>query len=879
MRDSLQPIIQLLQQLYSIVVPHAPLVTTPIDSKLRVLQQLSPWFNTRPPLFELEPLILACAIFFCRFVTKTGSLTGCSHSMNSGPVELVLRTLVSAVLGWMAYMCMDYDIICALHLTSHVLPWGIGKCWRSNVQDGSKTKETKGDEPSLISSISLCMVIMLCPPMCLMACRYFSSPAFFEMLPTIIPTAVKDAIFYMFPVSEMSESYHIISAFYTTPQQQNALHDTLRHLLFVTVHIQFGLGHIGIDFLTSEQKRKNMLIRMDVDNPPPDENGIANRKDNVTQNQNGTNDQEKKKKFDPSRKFRRSAPTFILFTVIPYMFQIILFGNLNNFSFMYVRNQIHNKVRIDELFNHDSHLEALASESATSPDAYASSMDKVVSTAYDILNRKLFSLPKLILLPSVISRKPALLVRIFPFILLTDILKGRLVASVTSKVEEFRKEAQDLNSVRQKVEQYDMKNADLLRRSGIGSTQFTQKRWSELTIEHQAKMASADLLSRTRSFYMWLQRNFVFVALIDCALAELLASSEIVVAEIFVFSRAIEDVVDLLLIRSRSESELATLMTQVDKLKGLENAWSKSKVRTMLPCRIDEASGKQQGVVLRNLEYSRGSADVMIEKLIIEPGIYAVTGANGSGKSTLFRLLMSCETNERPIDLHDSIKLTTPVHSWVDLSEEIIIPEDSCKASDEDCKVEEKENFTQEIPVTSITMPSSDVVEISQVFYWPLYTAPIDWIYQQHITTHSNATKHQARAVAIELQSLSFSQSQNNPDSKDNAGNADALEVLTNTLQETKEDWFSELSGGQKSKVELVRKVFLRERCPSVLLIDETMAPLDPASKSQVMARLKDFCSDSVVLVSEAWFLFNQQYPVLITKNLSGYIPYGCWQR
>ena len=185
---------------------------------------------------------------------------------------------------------------------------------------------------------------------------------------------------------------------------------------------------------------------------------------------------------------------------------------------------------------------------------------------------------------------------------------------------------------------------------------------------------------------------------------------------------------------------------------------------------------------------------------------------------------MSCETNERPIDLHDSIKLTTPVHSWVDLSEEIIIPEDSCKASDEDCKVEEKENFTQEIPVTSITMPSSDVVEISQVFYWPLYTAPIDWIYQQHITTHSNATKHQARAVAIELQSLSFSQSQNNPDSKDNAGNADALEVLTNTLQETKEDWFSELSGGQKSKVELVRKVFLREKCPSVLLIGKILS-------------------------------------------------------
>ena len=34
----------------------------------------------------------------------------------------------------------------------------------------------------------------------------------------------------------------------------------------------------------------------------------------------------------------------------------------------------------------DSHLEALASESATSPEAYASSMDKVVSTAYDVVS-------------------------------------------------------------------------------------------------------------------------------------------------------------------------------------------------------------------------------------------------------------------------------------------------------------------------------------------------------------------------------------------------------------------------------------------------------------------------------------------------------------
>lgn len=77
-------------------------------------------------------------------------------------------------------------------------------------------------------------------------------------------------------------------------------------------------------------------------------------------------------------------------------------------------------------------MEALASDSATSPGAYASSMDKVVSTAYDILNRKLFSLPKLLLLPAVISRKPALLIRIFPVNTLFELSMRAYVADVAS---------------------------------------------------------------------------------------------------------------------------------------------------------------------------------------------------------------------------------------------------------------------------------------------------------------------------------------------------------------------------------------------------------------------------------------------------------------
>ena len=363
MIEALQPVLQLLHHLSSIVVPSSPLVTTSIATKAFPDGPFSTWFVTRPPLFELEPLILACAIFFCRFVTKTGSLTGCSHDVHSASFEFILRTIISVVLGVMAFMGMEYELLCSVHLWSHVLPWGIG-WWcrvfglkdelRQDLKKSSSKKESKtkrGLPPSLMYSMTLSLMVLLSFPVCLLICRFFSSPSFYTILPTIIPVAVKDAILYMFPVTEMTASYNIIAAFYTTPEQKKVLHDMLRHLLFVTCHIQFGLGHIGIDFLTSEQKRKNMLIRMDVDNPDPDadHNAKSNGKGNEKNNRN-----EMKSTFDPSRKFRRSAPTFIVFCVLPYMFQIILFGNLNKFSFMYVRNQIHNSVRIDELFNHVS---------------------------------------------------------------------------------------------------------------------------------------------------------------------------------------------------------------------------------------------------------------------------------------------------------------------------------------------------------------------------------------------------------------------------------------------------------------------------------------------------------------------------------------------
>ena len=62
-------------------------------------------------------------------------------------------------------------------------------------------------------------------------------------------------------------------------------------------------------------------------------------------------------------------------------------------------------------------------------------------------------------------------------------------------------------------------------------------------------------------------------------------------------------------------------------------------------------------------------------------------------------------------------------------------------------------------------------------------------------------------------------------------------------------NWYSKLSGGQRSKAELISQVFLRQKCPEVLLIDEALAPLDADSKMLVQQKLKSFCNESVLLV------------------------------
>lgn len=845
-------------------------------------------FAADEPYFEHEAIVAAISILFFR---TTVYLENQESS--------ILRYFFAVLLAGLAYFRKSYELILAVELFSYAA----ARLLRSSrirriKQEAAETYNNNNNNHKNNADIFVgsttkdafirLFYVALSGVASLMLSHSIVSGLFLKCLIIVAPSPLIKFLYYLFPVAEIYESYRIAGLFAGKPVLNKLLH----HLFFVTFHVQVGMGYLGIEFLRREQYRRNQLVRMDVEeegeedgdnineedhspvnktNPENDNNGSTKEKDqpssstslNLTRSSSSAS-KKRLRSLQKAARFQKSAAPFIFFTATPYMAQIMLFGCLNKYVFLCVQHDLHRTVRLNELFDHDNHWIATATDAPpTSPEAYANSMDAVVSTAYEIVNRKFFSLPKIGMLPHVIMKQPWLVAQVLPFILLSDFIKAGAVAFVTTKIERLQKQINELSSIRSKVEAFDMKNAELLLRSGKDSMRFTQRKWEILTVQIQAREVVTGLMTRSKAFWEFMQRNFVFGVLIDCALASLLAVGKISSADIFVFSRAVEDTVDLILTRSRAEAELARMTTHQEKLVHLNNVWKRSKERIFLPCHLAPSFGPNS-LVLRNLHYTRGTASVRADHVELENGVYALTGANGSGKSTLFRVLMSCCTNEKPIDLPSSINLLTPAEPLME--EDDIFRELCCEAEStgavigdlealDSSSLQECEN-RKPVPRLSVTMPSKFVSEISQNFYWPLYTRPIEYFYEADDFEKLLPKDIDERVwrVATELHALEFMQKSVSAGDDNCTVAEEELEKasvmrIAEQLKEEKEDWFGDLSGGQKSKAELVRKVFLQSRCPGVLLVDETMAPLDPASKSTVMKKLKSFCQDSIVLV------------------------------
>jgi len=68
---------------------------------------------------------------------------------------------------------------------------------------------------------------------------------------------------------------------------------------------------------------------------------------------------------------------------------------------------------------------------------HAGSLEGVIKKCFNLVTRKLFSVPKLMLIPAIIARQPMLSLGVLPVFLAVDAAKCSFVAHVTTNIEEF----------------------------------------------------------------------------------------------------------------------------------------------------------------------------------------------------------------------------------------------------------------------------------------------------------------------------------------------------------------------------------------------------------------------------------------------------------
>ena len=581
------------------------------------------------------------------------------------------------------------------------------------------------------------------------------------------------------PVDEFSAAYALAARL----ADARELESRAAQLALVTVHAQLPLGYAGRSILRAAQARKNRLLEVG--------HGRLSALD-----------------------FARGVGEFITLHAAPYFAQRCSLEILNHLAHIEFTDWVEGSLRVDAALADGGALAAAAASNLTI-DGHSSALRQVVDTTFNIIERRLFALPKLALFPAVVAKHPRTALLVLPFAFGVDALKAKLVAKLTERVEGLRREKTKVLAVRTRVEAHDAQHAGLI--AAARAAPFTRGRWRELTGQVNRLSRQLDTLGSLRNWIRWLYWQDVFHPMIECSVAYLLQVGDISVVDIWVYSRVVEDFMESMLMRSRNEAELAQLAADTTRLDGLADLLDERRARgEAMVSRLACSHGAGADDELRlTVSFTRGAASVRIDGLALRaPAVYAIVGPNGSGKSSLFAILGACGgggaegggaeggggggvTGHVPID------------------------------------IELAEGAPAEVVV-----PRGELVAVSQRQYCPLHTRPIEWLVHALPAAEQPrgaadeaalATRAAERAVALRF-----------------GGKADELQE---TLLREHDDYCGTLSGGQRAKLDLIAQVFLRAACPAVVLLDEAFAPLDPASKALVMRQLRESCPASLVLV------------------------------
>lgn len=412
---------------------------------------------------------------------------------------------------------------------------------------------------------------------------------------------------------------------------------------------------------------------------------------------------------------------------------------------------------------------------------YATCIKNIGSKNYEIIKDKLFAIPKLSLLPNVLEDSPFAILATVGITLMVDYARNQLMAAVIANKEDAESELKVLNTKYQSREVHDNANSD----SASMHLPFLFNLYADLQSQINWQEMKKEILSKIKEYSDWLHWEDTLPTLIECAVAKLLESKLIIKSMVFVYNRAVQDSITLMLARSRSQAELESILADIKKLKDLRMELDSHK--QTLP--IFKYKDEKLSLTIESLEFQRidnnGTVKVIISvpHLSLTKGIYAVTGRNGVGKSSLFKII------SYNIDPY-SFNITNP-------------------------------------GVIKASFATDEVAVVEQRPYNPLHVKPIEWM--TGITGTSAEKSDFVNKATKLLSELQFG--------------------TTVNWENEQPNLYGSVSGGQAAKWELGKEVLLKAKCPPVLLLDEPFKELDPKMKQMMQSKIKDFCPDSMVLV------------------------------
>lgn len=288
----------------------------------------------------------------------------------------------------------------------------------------------------------------------------------------------KPLAYHLFPISELALAYSTAQLFAGA-----ALEPAAARLALISIASQLPLGTVSTNNLRAAQRRKNALLTVGKEGRaiPP----LA------------------------ARDFTRIVMAFITFTAVPYFLQRSIVESINAHATVRFIDSVENSMRLDAVLRSGAALSVAAADQTI--DSQAQHLRQVLTTSYRLLERKLFTLPRLALLPGALLGHPIASAAGIAIAVAFDGAKAKAVAAITSQIESLTRESRKLSSVRSRVEAHDSQNAGLLR--GARAEAFTRSHWQALTLELQDVNGRTRALEGVRIWVRWLFWQDVIVSL------------------------------------------------------------------------------------------------------------------------------------------------------------------------------------------------------------------------------------------------------------------------------------------------------------------------------------------------------------------------------